>query len=243
MNSIYQPSIHFQDIHLTIDGQTILNGITGSIPDGKITTFVGPSGAGKTTLLKMCNRLISPTSGEIQIYNKNAQDYNPVDLRREVGIALQSAPMIKGTVYDNLNLPRTLQNQQLSREDAISILQDVGLDETFLKKDALDLSGGQKQRVSIARTLVNRNKILLLDEITSALDRISVREVEELIQKINKKYHVTIIWITHNLEQAIHLGDYVWVLMDGQLIEAGESSILKSPKNERVKQFIEGVDA
>lgn len=243
MNSIYKPAIHFQDICLTIDGQSILNGITGSIPDGKITAFVGPSGAGKTTLLKMCNRLISPTSGEIQIYNQNAMDYNPIELRREVGIALQSAPMIKGTVYDNLNLPKTLQNQTLSHEDAVSILQDVGLDETFLKKDALDLSGGQKQRVSIARTLVNHNKILLLDEITSALDRISVREVEELIQKINRQYGVTIIWITHNLEQAIQLGDYVWVLMDGKLMEAGESSILQSPKNKRVKQFIEGVES
>ncbi|MER2090695.1 MAG: phosphate ABC transporter ATP-binding protein, partial [Sporosarcina sp.] len=92
----------------------------------------------------------------------------------------------------------------------------------------------------IARTLINRSEILLLDEITSALDRSSLHEIEELIVKINRKYGTTIIWITHNLEQAVSIGDYTWVLMDGQVIETGESDLLKSPTNEVVKQFVQG---
>ena len=88
--------------------------------------------------------------------------------------------------------------------------------------------------------LINRSEILLLDEITSALDRSSLHEIEELIVKINRKYGTTIIWITHNLEQALSIGDYTWVLMNGQVIETGESDLLKSPTNENVKQFVQG---
>lgn len=240
MIHVLKPAIHFQNISLTIDGNLIINNLTGSIPEGKITTFVGPSGAGKTTLLKMCNRLISPTSGSIFIHDKNIEHYNPIHLRQQVGIALQSAPMVRGTVYDNLNLPKKLQQQTLTIAEATSILNDVGLDKTFLEKEANELSGGQKQRVSIARTLVNKNKILLLDEITSALDIASVKEIEQLIVHINNKYAVTIVWITHNLKQAQSIGHYMWFLMDGQLIEGGESSLLEKSTNELIRGFYEG---
>ncbi|MEG0381123.1 MAG: ATP-binding cassette domain-containing protein, partial [Kurthia sp.] len=200
MTSLYDPAIHFQDVSLTIHQNPIIKNVTGFIPRARITTFIGPSGAGKSTLLKLCNQLLSQTSGNILIDGKPVEQFNPIELRRYVGMALQSAPMIKGTVYDNLQLPKKLQNQTLSIEEANSILVDVGLDETFLKKDASDLSGGQQQRVSIARTLINRSKILLLDEITSALDQTAVKEIEELIQKINEQHGVTVIWITHNLQ-------------------------------------------
>lgn len=241
MNTNYQPAIHFHNVEFEVKGQKILQQVTGSFPKGKITTLVGPSGAGKTTLLKLCNGLLSSTKGEIYIDNEPITSLNPVLLRRDVGMALQSAPMIKGTVYTNLSLPKTLQGITLSREEAISILEDVGLDASFLDKDAADLSGGQRQRVSIARTLVNKSDILLLDEITSALDRTSVKEVEELIVKINQKYKVTIVWITHNLEQAIKIGHFTWVMMNGQVIETGESTLLTNPTKDIVKQFVEGV--
>src|SRR5690606_15342103 len=142
---------------------------------------------------------ISSTSGHIFIHDKSISTYEPVDLRRHIGIALQSAPMIKGTVYHNLALPMELQGKKLPERDAIKILEDVGLDVQFLHRETNDLSGGQRQKVSIARTLINRSEILLLDEITSALDRTSLHEIEELIVKINRTYGTTIIWITHNL--------------------------------------------
>lgn len=241
MNTIYQPAIHFHHVNYEVDGVKILQQVTGSFPLGEITTLVGPSGAGKTTLLKLCNGLLSPTDGEIYINNETISSFNPVLLRRQVGIALQSAPMIKGSVYTNLSLPKRLQGMTLSREEAISFLEDVGLDASFLDKKASDLSGGQRQHVSIARTLINKSSILLLDEITSALDRTSVKEVEELIVKINQKYNVTIIWITHNLEQAIRIGHYTWVMMNGQVVETGLSTLLNNPTNEKVKSFVEGV--
>lgn len=223
-----------------MDDQVILINITGSFYEGEITTLVGPSGAGKTTLLKICNGLLSPKSGEIYVKDKPIREYPPVELRRFVGMALQSAPMIDGSVYKNLALPLELQGKQLPENQAKDLLKDVGLSEQFLHRNSRDLSGGQRQKVSIARTLVNRPQILLLDEITSSLDQVSQKEIEELIVKINQKYGVTIVWITHNLQQALAVGTYTWVMMEGEVVEAGKSHLLNSPANERVKQFVKG---
>jgi putative ABC transport system ATP-binding protein len=236
----YIPAIHFQQVHYSVGDVHILKEITGSFPEGQITTLVGPSGAGKSTLLKLCNGLLSPDSGEIFIKNKKINSYEPVQLRRLVGIALQSAPMVRGTVMNNMALPMLLQGQTLPEQLATELLEDVGLGADFLQRSIKDLSGGQRQKVSIARTLVNRPQILLLDEITSSLDRTSTQEIEELIVKINQKYGVTIIWITHNLQQAIQVGDYTWVMMAGEVVETGESELLKSPENEKVQRFVKG---
>ena len=241
MSTQYKPAIHFQHVDYRIGDIEILNDITGSFPQGRITTLVGPSGDGKSTLLKLCNGLISPANGEIFIKDKAIGEYDPVELRRMVGMALQSAPMISGTVYENLNLPLELQGQQLSKEEALELLEDVGLKSDLLERKVKELSGGQRQKVSIARTLVNKPEILLMDEITSSLDRASKLEVEELISKINRKYNTTIIWITHNLQQALEIGDYTWVMMDGHVVETGESSLLEDPHNSRVNEFVKGV--
>lgn len=132
--------------------------------------------------------------------------------------------------------------KKLSQQEAIQYLEDVGLDKSFLHHSIDELSGGQRQKVSIARTLINQSLILLLDEITSALDRQSVQEIEKLIVTINQKYNVTMIWITHNLQQALTIGHYTWVMMDGELIEAGKSTLLNAPTNPRVAEFIQGVN-
>jgi len=241
MSTQYKPAIHFQHVDYRIGDIEILKDITGSFPQGRITTLVGPSGAGKSTLLKLCNGLISPVNGEIFVKDKAIGEYDPVELRRMVGMALQSAPMVNGTVYENLNLPLELQGQQLAKEDALELLEDVGLKGDLLDRKVKELSGGQRQKVSIARTLVNKPEILLMDEITSSLDRASKIEVEELISKINRKYKTTIIWITHNLQQALEIGDYTWVMMDGQVVETGESSLLEDPQDQRVNEFVKGV--
>jgi putative ABC transport system ATP-binding protein len=240
MTSGYKPAVHFYDVSYSVDDNHILKDITGSFPEGYITTLVGPSGAGKTTLLKLCNGLFSPDSGEIHIKGKIINSYEPVELRRLVGMALQSAPMINGSVLKNLALPLVLQGRQLAENDAKNLLYDVGLEEEFLHRPIKDLSGGQRQKVSIARTLVNHPQVLLLDEITSSLDRVSQEDIEELIVKINQKYGTTIIWITHNLQQATTIGHYTWVMMNGEVIETGKSDLLRSPVNEKVQLFVKG---
>ncbi|AQQ54944.1 ABC transporter ATP-binding protein [Planococcus lenghuensis] len=239
MAEFLQPAVDFRDVHYSIGDTPILKGVTGSFPDGKITTVVGPSGAGKSTLLKLCNGLISPDRGTIFIQETPIDRISPIRLRQIVGIALQDAPMIEGTVADNLAVPRKLKGEDLTAEEAETALADVGLLRDFLNRNSQELSGGQRQKVSIARTLVNRPDILLLDEITSSLDRTSQREIEELIRAINRKFGVTIIWITHNLDQALRIGDYTWVMMDGEVAESGEH-VLEYPAAQRVQQFLKG---
>ncbi|KMJ60489.1 amino acid ABC transporter ATP-binding protein [Bacillus sp. LL01] len=235
-----QEAIRLKNVHYETEDIHILKGITGVIREGEITTFVGPSGAGKTTLLKVLNGLLSPTSGEIVINGKEINQYEPTELRMLVGIALQSAPMVDGDVFDNLSLPLRLQNGSLSEEEAKEILNVVGLGEDHLHQNIKDLSGGQRQKVSIARTLVNRPKVLLLDEITASLDQVSQKEINELIQKVSKKYGTTIVWITHNLKQALTVGTYTWFLMNGQLLEAGKSNEIENSRNEKVQAFLRG---
>lgn len=240
MSVNYKPAVHFNHVNFSFMDNPILKEITGSFPEGKITTLVGPSGAGKTTLLKLCNGLLSAQSGEVYIKDRPIEDYEPVELRRLVGIALQSAPMIAGSVYKNLSLPLELQGKSLSKTEAAELLQDVGLEAELMERKVKDLSGGQRQKVSIARTLVNKPDVLLLDEITSSLDRTSLKEIEELVVKINRKYGTTIIWITHNLQQALEIGDFTWVMMAGEVVETGESDLLNNPANDKVRRFVKG---
>ena len=235
-----QPAIELQGLSFTVKDRVILQNITGTFYKGHITTLVGPSGAGKTTLLKMCNGLLVPTAGDIKIDGQAIHIYEPTVLRRKVGIVLQSAPIIRSSVYENLALPRKLQGETLSKEEATSFLEDVHLEPSLLTREATQLSGGQKQRLAIARTLINKSDILLLDEITSALDPTSAKEIEQLILKINRKYGVTIIWITHNLEQARTLSDFTWIMKDGKLVASGDVSVLEHSDIPAIQQFLNG---
>ncbi len=240
MNNDYNKALLFKQVNYSVDDIHILKNITGSIPKGKITTLVGPSGSGKTTLFKLCNGLRSPDSGDIYIDDKPINSNDPVKLRRNVGVALQNATMISGSVMKNLSLPLELQGEKLSEDRAKELLHLVGMNKDSLQRNTKDLSGGQRQKISIARTLVNRPKILLLDEITSSLDSVSRQDIEELITKINHTYNTTIFWITHNLQQAMSIGDYTWAMMGGELIETGESDFLKDPTDDRMKDFVRG---
>ncbi len=188
LNTNDQAAIRFESVNYVIDDIQILKNITGSFHKGKITTLVGPSGAGKTTLFRLCNAMKSPSSGKLYIHDKPIDAYDQVELRRNVGIALQNAPMLPGNVRKNLALPATLKGEVLAEEEAKRFMHIVGLKESLLDRNSKDLSGGQRQKLSIARTLVNRPNILLLDEITASLDRVSQEEIEALIKQINQKY-------------------------------------------------------
>jgi putative ABC transport system ATP-binding protein len=238
-----QAAIYLNSVTYRAGEKEILHAITGTFTKGKITSIIGPSGAGKTTMFRLCNGLLSPDSGDIQIDGKDIVSYDPISLRRHVGIVLQQATMLEGSVRDNLALPLRLAGEELTEDEAARIVQEVGLGTDILDRDSKSLSGGQKQKVSIARTLLNRPQILLLDEITSSLDRVSKQDIEKLIVQINREYGTTVIWITHNLQQAKAVGDQVWVMMDGEIAEAGTADLLDHPENEAVKQFVKEEEA
>ncbi|WP_414044699.1 ATP-binding cassette domain-containing protein [Macrococcus equi] len=233
-------TIALEHVYFKINDKTIINNVTTTFESGKITALIGPSGSGKTTLLKMINGLLSPTSGEIFFDSQSIMQLDLVKLKKQIGLALQSAPMIQGTVYDNLNLPKQIFNEKLSRDDALNLLNALNLDTIALEQNVKELSGGQRQRLSIARTLVNQPKVLLLDEITSSLDPRSVREVESLIQKINSDFNVSVIWITHDVDQASRAAHNYCMLKSGEIITTGNAKQLFHSDNETINAFLKG---
>lgn len=237
-----EAAITFKNVHYYAGNTHILENVNGSFPQGKITSLIGPSGAGKTTIFKLCNNLISPNNGKIYFLKHPLHSYDPITLRRQIGLALQDATMIKGTVFDNLALPLTLMGKTLTRDVAKKYLSFVGLEAKLLNRDAKDLSGGQRQKLSLARTLIHKPRILLLDEITSSLDKNSKQDIEQLILSINQTYETTIVWITHSIEQAKFVSDYTWVMIDGKLIETGDSHLLNGPQQKKVREFLQGED-
>ena len=235
-----QTTIEFQHITFTRKDETILCNISGSFQEGTITALIGPSGSGKTTLLKMLNGLLSPTSGTITVLNKRLEDYNPIELRMTVGIALQDAPVIRGTVYENLALPYSLKGKTFTKEQATVFLHYVGLDDSFIHRDASDLSGGQRQRLSLARTLVNEPKVLLLDEITSALDPTAASEIEQLIKKITYEKRVTTVWITHNSNQTLSMSDNIMLMDSGKIVLFAPTGQLTNEHHVILAPFLNG---
>ncbi|MCY0892727.1 MAG: phosphate ABC transporter ATP-binding protein [Acidibacillus sp.] len=216
-----------------------LNGISGSVPKGNIVSLIGPSGSGKSTLLALCNLLLTADSGDVLIEGKNVLEWNITELRRNVGLVFQSPTMFPGTVLHNLSLAQTLQGTTL--ENPESYLTKVGLPTNLLHRDASDLSGGQKQRVALARVLATKPSILLLDEITSALDPSAARDVEEWVLQIHKDNQTTILWVTHNLEQAERVSQWTWFMVGGQLIEATETKqFFSTPQTKEGELFLSG---
>ncbi|MGG4501119.1 phosphate ABC transporter ATP-binding protein [Paenibacillus polymyxa] len=227
--------------YFTGSGQqrAVLNGITAKVPRGKITTLVGPSGSGKSTLLSLCNLLLTSDEGEISVLGKPITEWEIPDLRRKVALVFQDAPMLQGTVLYNLQTVERLHGTVL--EDLVGLLERVGLTRDLLEQKAQELSGGQRQRLALARTLANRPDILLLDEITSALDPASVKEVEELLLQMNKEEGTTMIWITHHMEQARRVGHETWLMINGRLVEQADTeTFFNAPQHSETRKFVAG---
>src|SRR3954447_20782446 len=150
------PEIEFSHVSKTFMNQTeavhVLKGISGKVKKGTILTIVGPSGSGKSTILSLCNLLQTPDKGEVLIHGREVREWDIQELRRTVGIAFQSAPMMQGTALENLTLPARLQGKELDNPG--KYMEYVGLSEDLLSREAKELSGGQRQRLSLARTLV-----------------------------------------------------------------------------------------
>lgn len=217
--------------------RTVLKSVLGEVRQGETLALVGPSGSGKSTLLSLCNLLLTPDSGEVYILGREVREWSIPTLRRTVGMVFQTPTVFPGTVFDNLNLGPKLHGETL--KDPEKWLEAVDIPGDWLSRTAEELSGGQRQRIALARTLVNEPKILLLDEVTSALDPVSTQVVESLIAKWKEDTGGTVLWVTHHLHQARRQSSYAWYLQDGELIERAETTeFFDNPTDERTQAFL-----
>ncbi|WP_218015225.1 phosphate ABC transporter ATP-binding protein [Brevibacillus dissolubilis] len=215
--------------------------ITLEIQKQEIVCLLGPSGSGKSTLLRCINRLGELSSGHVWIDDRSIFDLPPQELRRRVGMVLQTPSLFDLTVWENISYGLRLKGASPADQQkrARELIRLVGLDEQLLTREALSLSIGQQQRVSIARTLANDPEVLLLDEITSALDPQSARIIEDLILLIRDQLGKTIILVTHSMHTAKRVADRIALLMNGRLVEYVETErFFSHPEQEETKQFL-----
>ena len=236
--------IEFINVGMTYsNGNVGLKNINLTLNESEITVFIGPSGSGKTTLLKMINRLEDNTTGEVKINGKNVKDYNIHKMRWNIGYALQQVALFPHmTVEENIAIVPEL--KKWKKEKIVArineLLNMVGLEpKKYRKRNPLELSGGEAQRVGIARALAADPKIILMDEPFSALDPITRANLQEDVKKLQKQIHKTIVFVTHDIEEAFLLGDKICIIQDGELIQFGtKHEIISNPKNDFVKKFI-----
>jgi osmoprotectant transport system ATP-binding protein len=221
-----------------------VNAVTFEVPEGKTCMLVGTSGSGKTTLLRMVNRLIEPTSGQIVIDGKNVLEENPIMLRRRIGYVIQQVGLFPHmTIAENVRVTAEIaggwtKERLAARVDELLDLVGLPPDE-YRKRFPRQLSGGQQQRVGLARALATDPAILLMDEPFGALDAITRARMQDELQRIQRDVHKTILFVSHDVEEAFRLGDQIAVLDQGKLIQLGSPvELLAQPANDFVSRLV-----
>jgi osmoprotectant transport system ATP-binding protein len=242
--------ILFQEITKQFRGTSkpAVDAVSFEVPEGKTCMLVGTSGSGKTTLLRMVNRLIEPTAGEIIIDGKNVLEENPIELRRRIGYVIQQVGLFPHmNIAENIRVTAEIaggwSKQRLnSRVD--ELLDLVGLPPAeYRKRFPRQLSGGQQQRVGLARALATDPAILLMDEPFGALDAITRARMQDELLRIQRDVHKTILFVSHDVEEAFKLGNMIAVLNDGKLMQLGTPvDLLANPANEFVRRLV-GADS
>lgn len=235
--------IEFSQVTKRYGANTVVNNLTLSIPAGETTVFVGSSGCGKTTTLRMINRMVEPQEGTITIGGQNIADQDPYKLRRSIGYVMQSGKLLPHrTVLENVMTVPLLNGipKPQAKERALDLLGTVGLDASLAQRYPAQLSGGQAQRVGVARALAADASILLMDEPFSAVDPIVRTELQEELLRLQGELHKTIVFVTHDIDEALFLGDNIAVFAPGgKLAQYGApEEILTNPANDFVESFV-----
>lgn len=237
--------IEYKNVALRYTEKDILKDVNLLIKDGEFMVLVGPSGSGKTTMIKMINRLLEPTGGNIYMNGKRIKDYNERELRLSTGYVLQQIALFPNlTVAENIALIPEMKGW--SKEQIASkteeLLNKVGLPATeYVKRMPSELSGGEQQRIGIVRAIIGEPKILLMDEPFSALDAISRKQLQTLTKDLHKEFGMTTIFVTHDTDEALKLGDRIAVLEEGEIVQVADpKTILAQPANDFVADLFGG---
>lgn len=225
------------------DGTVAVDDLTLDVPDGSLTVFVGPSGCGKTTSMRMINRMVEPSSGTVTVDGRDVSGVDPVQLRLGIGYVIQSGGLMPHQrVIDNVATVPVLkgQSRRAARRAAYQVLERVGLDPKLAQRYPAQLSGGQQQRVGVARALAADPPILLMDEPFSAVDPVVRDELQAEILRLQSELRKTVVFVTHDIDEAIKLGDAVAVFGVGGKLQqyAPPARLLSNPANDFVAGFI-----
>ena len=238
--------ITLEHVTKSFDSQKVLEDFNLSIREGEFLTVIGRSGCGKTTMLKLINGLLMPDEGKICVEGSNIAETDIIALRRRIGYVIQNRGLFPHmTVEKNITYVPVIsgkKNKKENHELALKLLKLVGLEEDKLGRYPSELSGGQQQRVGIARALAAEPKILLMDEPFGALDEITRQTMQDEILRLQKELKLTIIFITHDIREAMKLGDRVMVMEAGKAVQLDTpENICQAPANSFVSDLIKSV--
>ncbi|MBP9537196.1 MAG: ATP-binding cassette domain-containing protein [Negativicutes bacterium] len=211
--------LKIENLNLEIGTVKILKDISFTVQKKEIIALLGPSGSGKSSLLKSINMLNTPSCGQIKYHNNDIQEISPMALRKKIGYVLQKPTLFGNDVMENLKYPCELHQKVFDINLVEFYLKKVNLKPDILEKKPNELSGGEQQRISLVRTLLLEPEIILLDEVTSALDEDNTLLIEELIKYENENNELTVIFISHNNEQAKRLAQKVIYMEEGVIKE------------------------
>lgn len=236
-------AIEYRDVCKSYGEKNVLEHLSLKIPRGEFVTTIGSSGSGKTTALKMVNRLIEPTSGTVLVDGRGVRDADPIQLRRNIGYAIQGSVLFPHmTVEDNISyVPRLLNksDHERTRKAVRKWMGIVGLSDDLLERYPAELSGGQQQRVGIARALAASPDILLMDEPFGAVDEITRGQLQVEISRIHRETGITVMFVTHDIGEALRLGTHVLVLDAGRVQQyATPEELLARPATAFVEQLV-----
>ncbi|MBC2256932.1 betaine/proline/choline family ABC transporter ATP-binding protein [Listeria booriae] len=223
-------------------GKTAVNDLNLDIDRGEFICFIGPSGCGKTTTMKMINRLIEPTEGQIFINDKDIMKEDPVKLRRSIGYVIQQIGLMPHmTIRENIVLvPKLLKwSEEKKNERAKELIKLVDLPEEYLDRYPYELSGGQQQRIGVLRALAAEQNLILMDEPFGALDPITRDSLQEEFKNLQRELGKTIIFVTHDMDEAIKLADRIVIMRGGEVVQFDTpDEILRNPADKFVEDFI-----
>ena len=221
----------------------VLHDFNLHVKEGEFLTVIGRSGCGKTTMLKLINALLEPTFGKVYVQGKDIAAVDHIALRRRIGYAIQNKGLFPHmSVEANIAYVLSIsgqKNKKKNHERVLELLNLVGLEDTLLKAKPSELSGGQQQRVGIARALAAKPKIMLMDEPFGALDEITRKMMQKELSALHRKLGLTIVFITHDIREAMKLGNRVLVMDEGKAVQLDTpEKILAQPANAFVRELI-----
>ncbi len=234
--------LSLRNVSLSRGGAPVLKDVSLEVAARELLVVIGPSGSGKSSLLRCLNRLNEIDSGAILLDGKSIYAQPVTELRGQVGMIFQKTASFEGSVAENIAYGAHLQGEMLSRVAIIDLMRQVSLEADLADKPAAALSGGEEQRLAIARALALNPSLLLLDEPTSSLDPIATNHVEESLVALRQGRDLTMIWVSHSIEQARRVGSRVLLLDGGRVIREDTAAAMLDPQlgDRRALAFAEG---